>query len=116
MWILPLTWIESLAYCYGGVAIFMKVSSSVLRSVLLTTFFSFTTPVILTGMILTALWGICWIPGYAELGQLWINQVLQFLAVFGNGHPVNGSLTIGMCWGFVGAMFDLCTFYRYQHL
>ncbi|WP_017303403.1 hypothetical protein [Spirulina subsalsa] len=94
----------------------MKFSSHLLRSVLLTTFFSFAAPIIVAGMLLMSFWLFQMLPYGHDVGQLCINQVLTFLAVFGNGHPVEGSITIGLCWGFVGAMFDLCTFYRYQHL
>jgi nitrate/nitrite transporter NarK len=43
-------------------------------------------------------------------------QILHFLATFGTGSCLNGLLTIGLTCGFVGALFDIYVYYRYQIL
>ncbi|MGK7874116.1 MAG: hypothetical protein AB4426_12620 [Xenococcaceae cyanobacterium] len=90
--------------------------SNLLRSLLLTTLLSFSAPIILVGGMLAALSVVSCVPGFALLGQTGANQMLEFLAIFGSGYPVQGILTIGFTSGIVGGLFDLFNFYRYQSL
>ncbi|MDB9313759.1 hypothetical protein PN462_11665 [Spirulina sp. CS-785/01] len=94
----------------------MKLSSNYngFLSLTLTVFFSFASPIILVGMGLLGLWGLSCLPGGEMIATPAIKQVLYFLATFGSGNPVYGSLTIGLAWGLVGGLFNLCTLYRHQ--
>lgn len=94
----------------------MSILPNFLRSLLLTTILSFTAPILLVGTALTSFSLLSYIPQLEAATQLSIGQVLQFLAVFGNGCPLEGLLVIGLTCGLVGAMFDTYAFYRYQNL
>lgn len=94
----------------------MNTLSNLFRSLLLTTLLSFVTPIILVGGILLALSIVTYVPGFGLFGQICEIQILEFLAVFGTGCPVQGILTIGFTCGIVGGLFDLFNFYRYQTL
>jgi hypothetical protein len=48
------------------------------------------------------------------LGEMGINQLLQFLTVFGAGSPLPGLLIIGATCSLVGGVFDLFNFCLYQ--
>lgn len=84
----------------------MSIFSSFLRSLLLTMILSFITPifVFVGGVISFTL--ISYLPKLTALGQLCSHQILQFLAVFGRGNPLEGILIIAMTFSFVGALFD----------
>jgi hypothetical protein len=56
------------------------------------------------------------IPRLEAVGQVGVQQVSQFLAVFGTGSSLRGILLIGMVCSLVGVLFDMFTFYRYQNL
>lgn len=45
-----------------------------------------------------------------------IEQILQFLQVFGSGSAMRGLLIICTVCSLVGVLFDTYTFYRYQKL
>ncbi|MBP0019651.1 MAG: hypothetical protein J7647_19125 [Cyanobacteria bacterium SBLK] len=92
----------------------MRLPRHWLLSLSLSAFFSFTIPIIASAAILLALWILSCIPLCQAIAETNIQRVLAFLATFGTGDPVAGSLTIGCAWGFVGGLFDLCTPYRYQ--
>jgi len=94
----------------------MRRSLQLVRSLLLTAFFSFATPIVLAGLILAFLALLGFVPGLQAIAQSSTLAVLYFLATFGSGNPVAGSLAIGITWGLVGALFDLCTIYRYELL
>lgn len=94
----------------------MRLTSHALLFLILTAFLSFATPVLLIGGILTSLALFAYIPGAEAIATGSVNAIVQFLAIFGNGCPLSGLLAIGLTCGFVGALFQLCTYYRYQHL
>lgn len=77
---------------------------------------SFAAPVILVGGILGILFIVSYLPGLVELGQEGAIQVLNFLAIFGNGKPLQGMLTLALTVSFVGILLDILNFYRYQSL
>lgn len=88
--------------------------ANLLRSLLLTSFFSFTAPTLLLGGLLISLFLLCYVPSLKGIGQLSIEQVLSFLAVFGNGQPFEGLLIIGLTCSLVGTLFDAYVFYQQQ--
>ena len=87
---------------------------NILRSLILTVLLAFTLPLVGGGGLLGLLLGISYIPGIAALGQVGIESVLHFLAVFGSGYPLLGMLTIGGTCGLVGGVFDVFNFYFFQ--
>ncbi|MEC4803539.1 MAG: hypothetical protein SAJ12_06960 [Jaaginema sp. PMC 1079.18] len=94
----------------------MKSLKYFLLFLFLTVFFSFATPIIFVGVLLAGLALMHIIPGFEEIAQSCINSILQFLAIFGNGYPISGILTIALTCGFVGGIFQVGTGYRYRHL
>jgi hypothetical protein len=76
--------------------------------------FSFLIPIIL----LTSLWGLlltlAHIPGVTLLGEVGTLYLLQFLAIFGTGHPWSGIMVISGVATIAGALFDTYAFWSYQ--
>jgi hypothetical protein len=83
---------------------------------MLTILLSFVAPIVLLIVLLLSVFLIGYIPGWENIGQAGTTQLLQFLAVFGSGCPVQGALVIGFTCSLVGALFDTYIFYRYQSL
>ena len=77
---------------------------------------SFAVPVILIGFILGFLNIIGYFPVFLSLSNQLSLQVLEFLAIFGNGKPLQGILTLGCTISIVGVLLDILNFYRYQSL
>ncbi|MEB3175654.1 MAG: hypothetical protein VKN60_10805 [Cyanobacteriota bacterium] len=88
--------------------------SNLLRSLVLTTFFSFTAPILLLCALLWGLWLLSWVPWLTSLGEMGVSQLLQILTVFGAGSPWPGLLVIGATCSLVGGFFDLFNFCLYQ--
>lgn len=86
------------------------------RSLLLTSFFSFATPILLLGGMLGGSSLVGYIPGLQIIGQSGADSIWQFLAIFGSGSPSEGILAIAFTCTLVGALFDTYAFYRYQTL
>ncbi len=93
----------------------MRVSSNLLLSLVLSATVSFVFPMVLVGILL----GCCLLAslfpsGIEILGNQSAEMILDFLAVFGNGKPFMGVITLGITSCTVGILFDLFNFYRYQ--
>lgn len=84
----------------------MSIFPNFLRSVLLTSLLSFVAPLLLIIVGLTSFLLIGLVPPLQELGHSGEALILQFLATFGSGCPLQGFLVIGMTFGLVGALFD----------
>lgn len=84
----------------------MSILPDFLRSLLLTSILSFVTPIVLIGVGWTSLALISYLPSLQTIGQSGIAQIWDFLATFGDGHPWQGCLVIGVTCSLVGAMFD----------
>lgn len=93
----------------------MRVISSFLVSILLTTIISFTTPALVIGLVFGILLILGYIPGLALLGQCGTIQVLDFLAVFGSGNAFEGVMILGFAFAVVGFFFDIFNFYFYHY-
>lgn len=91
----------------------MSIFPNFLRSVLLTSLLSFVAPLLLitVGLISFSLIGL--LPTLQGFGRSGEDLILQFLATFGSGCPLQGFLVIGMTFGLVGALFD--TYASFQH-
>jgi hypothetical protein len=94
----------------------MSILPNLLRSLLLTSIFSFLAPVLLIGTILASLALLGYVPGLEIFGKAGVEQVAQFLKVFGSTSALRGLVTIGIACSVVGILFDAYTFYRYQNL
>lgn len=99
-----------------SVQFFMSMLPTLLRSLLLTSFLSFHTPIILLTGVLAAISAIGYVPGFETISQAGAAELLKFLAVFGSGCPFEGVIVIGLTCSLVGALFDTYAFYSYQHL
>lgn len=94
----------------------MSIFPNFFRSLLLTSAFSFVTPILLLGGMLGGSSLVRYIPGLEIIGQCGAQYIWQFLAIFGSGSPSEGILAIALSFGLVGALFDTYAFYRYQTL
>jgi len=91
----------------------MSIFPNFLRSLLLTSLLSFVAPLLSIGAGLTGCALIGLVPAFQEVGRSGEEMILQFLATFGSGCPLQGFLAIGLTFGLVGALFD--TYASYQH-
>jgi hypothetical protein len=94
----------------------MKLITRFFRSLLLTIAFSFVVAFFFLGTVWGMFAGACYIPGLEGIGHAAASAVRAFLQVFGSGSPFDGMLVIGVTFGFVGALFDVYTFYRCENL
>ncbi|NDJ17165.1 hypothetical protein [Myxacorys almedinensis] len=93
-----------------------SLTSSYVRSLLLTLIVSFLAPVLLVGGALALLLGLGVCPLWSGTSQTLSTLVLSFLATFGNGNAWEGIVVIGGTCALVGALFDTYTFYRHYTL
>lgn len=91
------------------------MSPAFVRSLLLTSTFSFAAPIFLIGIGLALLSAIEQVPSLTTIAQVGAAKLLQFLAVFGSGDSFQGALVIGLTCGLVGTLFDAYAFYRHQN-
>jgi len=75
---------------------------------------SFAVPVILFGATLGFLNLTSYVPGFWYVNNQATAYILNFLAVFGSGKPLQGLITLGITISIVGILLDLLNFYRYQ--
>lgn len=90
--------------------------SNLFLSLFLAVVMSFAVLSVLVGCVLGFLIFISYIPGFFEVSNLATDSVLDFLAVFGNGKPIEGIITLGITLSIVAILLDLSNFYRYQSL
>ncbi|MBD2292130.1 hypothetical protein H6G06_01205 [Anabaena sphaerica FACHB-251] len=94
----------------------MSIFTNFLRSLVLTTVFSFIAPMFLVGVMLVCFCLSSFVPGLQGLTEDIPSQILHFLATFGTGSPINGLFVISLTCAFVGGLFDIYAYYRYQIL
>ena len=94
----------------------MTVMTNFLRSLVLSIIFSFVAPMFLFGSILFCLSLVGYIPGLQGVTEVITTVIMEFLAIFGSGTPVDGLFVICLTCSFVGALFDTYAYYRYQIL
>ena len=75
---------------------------------------SFAIPVLLFGAVLGFLSLTSYIPGFWEVNNQATAYIVDFLAVFGSGKPIQGLITLGLTVSIVGILLDIANFYRYQ--
>lgn len=86
------------------------------RSLLLASMLSFTVPLLLIGVLISCLSLFSWLPLSEALAQIGLEQILKFLAVFGQGDPFQGVIIIGSTCSLVGTLFDSYAYYQRQSL
>ena len=94
----------------------MTILPNYLRSLVLTILLCFVAPITLVAVLFAAFGVLSYVPGLENLGQASTLHLLQFLAIFGSGCPIQGIMTIGSTCSVAGALFDTYAFYRYQML
>lgn len=94
----------------------MQIVSNFFLSLILAALISFTAPIILVGFILALLSIVSCFPALALWGNSSAVHIFEFLAIFGNGKPLQGILTLGLTVSIVGVSLDALNFYRYQSL
>ena len=93
----------------------MRATSNLLFSILLSATISFIFPMIVVGILLGCSLIIGILPyGISILGDKSAAMIFNFLAIFGNGKPLMGVITLGITSCIVGILFDLFNFYRYR--
>ena len=90
--------------------------SNLFLSLFIAAVMSFSALAMLVGFTLGFLTFISYIPGFLDLSNLATDSVLNFLAVFGNGKPIEGMITLGLTLSIVAVLLDILNFYRYQSL
>lgn len=90
--------------------------SNLFVSLSVAAFMSFTVPVILIGCAIAVIGVIGYVPGFWELSNQMTLQIIDFLAVFGSGRPLQGIITLGLTLSIVGILLDLLNIYRYQSI
>ena len=86
-------------------------SKAFVRSLIVASFMSFLTPLLMIGGIVVILALVAYVPGLTTVSQIVTVQVLQFLSTFGNGDAISGSVVISLVFTLVGALFDTYSFY-----
>jgi hypothetical protein len=94
----------------------MSILPNLLRSLLITSIFTFLAPALLVSAIWIAFFVLSVLPPLDTIGRMGIEQLTNFLNIFGNGVAGRGLLTICLVCSLVGILFDTYTFYRYQKL
>lgn len=84
----------------------MSILPHLIRSLLLAITFSFIAPLLLIAMGLITFALMSHLPLIQSSGEFGCNQMLKFLATFGNGHPLQGCLVIALTCSLVGGLFD----------
>ncbi|MCU0525374.1 MAG: hypothetical protein MUF72_11170 [Elainella sp. Prado103] len=92
----------------------MSTRPNLLRSLLLTSIFSFLAPVLLISILLATTALISYLPPFEPFGSTGLLQIAHFLQIFGNGSAWHGLTVIGLVGSLVGMLFDTYTFYRFQ--
>ncbi|MFM7426202.1 MAG: hypothetical protein ACKO7W_14630 [Elainella sp.] len=91
----------------------MTTLPNLLRSLLLTSIFSFLVPVSLIVLLLLGAATLSYSP-LEPMGSSSLSQITQFLQVFGSGSVWRGTVVIGLVGSLVGVLFDTYTFYQSQ--
>ncbi|BAT52992.1 unknown protein [Nostoc sp. NIES-3756] len=94
----------------------MNIFTNFLRSLVLTIIFSFAAPLCLIGGVLLFLSLGGYVPFLGGITEAIANTIFNFLSIFGSGSALHGILVICLTCSFVGALFDIYVYYRYQIL
>ncbi|MGB3238143.1 MAG: hypothetical protein WBB29_07595 [Geitlerinemataceae cyanobacterium] len=92
----------------------MSIVPPFLLSLLVTSLLSFLLPLAVLGAARMSLLLVSSIPVLAQLGDSGNRSLVEFLATFGSGNPVEGVLAIGLTCSVVGSLFDVFVSGRYH--
>ena len=95
---------------------YLEVVSNIFVSLVLAALVSFAAPVILISGAIALFAVVGYVPGFWELSDRMTSYILDFLAVFGSGRPIQGIVTLGITVSIVGILLDILNFYRYQSI
>ena len=84
----------------------MSILPHFILSLFLAIIFSFIAPLLLIAMGLITFALMSHLPLIQSLGELGCNQIIKFLSIFGDGHPLQGCLVIALTCSLVGGLFD----------
>ena len=90
--------------------------SNLFVSLSLAAFMSFTATAFFIGGAIALISVVGYVPGFWELSNQMTLHIINFLAVFGNGKPLQGIITLGLTLSIVGVSLDLLNIYRYQSI
>lgn len=93
----------------------MSILPYFIRSLLIATILSFAAPSLLLGVLFAFLSLAHYVPWWETGSDYAINCLLQFLATFGSGNPLEGVVVIGVTASVVGALFDTYALLQYSH-
>ncbi|HIK13518.1 MAG TPA: hypothetical protein IGS52_25210 [Oscillatoriaceae cyanobacterium M33_DOE_052] len=93
----------------------MSILPYVIRSLLIASLLSFAAPSLLLGVGFAFLYLAHYVPWFATASDYAINCLLQFLATFGSGNPLEGVVVIGVTASVVGALFDTYALFQYSN-
>jgi hypothetical protein len=93
----------------------MSTLPNLLRSLLVTSIFSFLTPVLFLGLLLVGALIVSYLPHLNAFGSGSLEQLIHFLKIFGSGSAWRGLTVIGLVGSLVGILFDTYIFYRFQN-
>lgn len=92
--------------------VIMSNFPKILRSLVLTSMFSFLAPILLLVASTMLLLGLRQLPPLEPIARICIEQVAYVLSIFGSGSPIRGLMVIGIACGVVGFLFDSYTLFR----
>jgi hypothetical protein len=92
----------------------MSIVPPFLLSLLVTSLLSFLLPLAVLATVRMSLLLVSSIPLLAQLGNSGNRALVEFLATFGSGNPVEGVLAIGLTCSLVGSLFDVFVSGRYH--
>jgi hypothetical protein len=77
---------------------------------------SFVAPILVMGSFFLLCFSVSYLPVLETIGSCGSQMLIDFLAVFGTGYPLQGVLVISLTCALVGGLFDLFNFYCYQNM
>lgn len=92
----------------------MDMTTSWLLSLLLTGFFGFTASCLVLTILLVTLQGLSLLPYIDSVGQTSSQSLTDFLAIFGQGQPLEGVLVISVTCSLVSLLFEIYVLYQQQ--
>ena len=109
---------SSLSYLLGTPAMTTLLSTSLilLRSICVASSLGFLVPVLGVSAVLIGLELGSYLPGVAWVSQACFQGVVDVLATFGAGRPLEGLMVIGGAFALVSALFDGYVIYRQRLL
>ncbi|WP_199249693.1 hypothetical protein [[Phormidium] sp. ETS-05] len=93
----------------------MSILPYFIRSLLIASILSFAAPSLVLAVLFAFLSLAHYLPWLGTGSDYAINCLLQFLATFGSGNPLEGVMVIGVTASLVGALFDTYALFQYSN-